>query len=50
MAYRIGLDVGGTFTGVVAVDEESGEYGSTTVIPRDMKALVDAYDNVIIEG
>jgi N-methylhydantoinase A len=27
-----------------------GEYGSTTVIPRDMKASIDAYDNIIIEG
>ena len=26
------------------------EYGSTTVIPRNMKASVDAYDNIIIEG
>ena len=38
MAWRIGVDIGGTFTDVVLVDEETGHIGAAKVstTPRDV--------------
>ena len=43
MTYRIGVDVGGTFTDVVVVDEETGEYlvSRTPSTPKDQSIGVE---------
>ncbi len=32
MSYRLSADIGGTFTDIVRIDEETGEYFSTKVL------------------
>src|SRR3954469_16911307 len=44
MAWRIGVDIGGTFTDVVLVDEESGRIGLVKLLttPDDVSGAVVA--------
>ena len=39
MAYRLGVDVGGTFTDLLLVDEKTGET-RTAKVPSDIPAAV----------
>jgi len=43
LPYRVGVDVGGTFTDVVVVDEETGEYSVTRTpsTPKDQSVGVE---------
>lgn len=38
MTYRVSMDIGGTFTDVIAFNEETGEYsaGKTSTTPEDL--------------
>src|SRR5262245_14255120 len=48
MGWRIGVDIGGTFTDVVLVDETSGQMGVVKVptTPRDFaQGVLDALDS-----
>ena len=54
MGWRIGVDIGGTFTDVAIVDDESGRIGATKALttPRDfaggvlsaLNAAINRYD------
>ena len=51
-SYRIGIDVGGTFTDLVLLDEESGEFHHTKVLtsnPNPAEGVLRALDHALEE-
>ncbi len=52
MPYRVGIDIGGTFTDLIALDEQTGELhiGKTLTTPRDPSiGAVDGLKQVLAE-
>ena len=50
MSYRLSADIGGTFTDVVRIDEETGEYISTKVLTTNdllTKGVLPGFDSVV---
>lgn len=50
MSYRLSADIGGTFTDVVRIDEETGEYISTKVLTTNdllTKGVLAGFDSVV---
>ncbi len=53
MAYRLGIDIGGTFTDATLLDEESGELriGKVPSTPEDPSiGFIEATDHILKEG
>lgn len=50
MSYRLSADIGGTFTDIVRIDEETGEYFSTKVLTTNdllTKGVIAGFDSVV---
>ena len=53
MAYRLGIDIGGTFTDATLLDEETGELhiGKVPSTPKDPSiGFIEATDNILKES
>ena len=52
MSYRLSADIGGTFTDVVCINDETGEYTTTKVLTTPEKltnGIMQGFDEVIGE-
>lgn len=50
MAYRLSADIGGTFTDIIRIDDETGEYLSTKVLTTNdllTKGVIAGFDSLV---